>query len=74
MNCEPVFDHGVTVLDVVHVDLTHSVDAVEELDLARQPPLERGEAVESGTFEVVTITPVRTTGAATAVGHRRIVD
>jgi hypothetical protein len=57
----------VTVLDVVHVDVTHSIGAVEELGLTGQVSLERGQAVERGALEVVASAAVRTTGASTAI-------
>jgi len=63
----------VSVLDVVHVDLAYGVDAIEELGLAGQSPLESGETVERRTLEVVATTAVGTTGAATAVGSLAMV-
>lgn len=62
-------DHGVTVLDVVDVDLPHGVGAVEELGLAGQVTLERGKSVERGALEVVAATPVSAAAAASAVGR-----
>lgn len=61
-------NHGVTVLDVVHIDVAHGVGAVEELGLAGQVSLECRQAVERGALEVVAATAVSTTCAATAVG------
>lgn len=62
-----VSDDGMPMLDVVDVDLSLGIDAVEELGFAGQVSLECGQAVERCALEVVASASVGAAGAAAAV-------